>query len=98
MFFTIKMQEEDLLAHINMVKALVDQLRSIEVKIEDETCTWYFSLAFPHLLITQSQVWSPCPPRMLTFNSSSFDCFMKLPREKKMKVWKMSHCLTKLIR
>jgi hypothetical protein len=36
-FFTIKMQEgEDFLAHINMVKALVDQLRSIEVKIEDE--------------------------------------------------------------
>ncbi len=36
-FFTIKMQEgEDLLAHINMVKVLVDQLRSIEVNIEDE--------------------------------------------------------------
>jgi hypothetical protein len=36
-FFTIKMQEgEDLLAHINMVKALADQLRSIEVNIEDE--------------------------------------------------------------
>jgi hypothetical protein len=31
------MQEgEDLLAHINMVKALVDQLRFIEVKIENE--------------------------------------------------------------
>ncbi len=27
---------EDLLAHINMVKALADQLRSIEVKIVDE--------------------------------------------------------------
>jgi hypothetical protein len=38
-FFIIKMQEgEDLLAHINMVKALADQLRSIEVKM----CTWYF--------------------------------------------------------
>jgi hypothetical protein len=36
-FFTIKMQEgEYLLAHINMVKALADQLRSIEVNIEDE--------------------------------------------------------------
>ncbi len=36
--FIIKMQEgEDLLAHINMVKALVDQLRSIEVKIENES-------------------------------------------------------------
>jgi hypothetical protein len=31
------MQEgEDLLVHINMVKALADQLRSIEVKIKDE--------------------------------------------------------------
>jgi hypothetical protein len=36
-FFTIKKQEgENLLTHINMVKALADQLRSIEVKIEDE--------------------------------------------------------------
>ncbi len=36
-FFTIKMQEgEDLLTHINMVKALADQLQSIEVNIEDE--------------------------------------------------------------
>jgi hypothetical protein len=44
-FFTIKMQEgEDLLVHINMVKARVDKLHPIEVKIEDEdTCTWYFS-------------------------------------------------------
>jgi hypothetical protein len=36
-FFTIKMQEgENLLVHINMVKALADQLYSIEVKIENE--------------------------------------------------------------
>jgi len=36
-FFTIKMHEgEDLLTHINMVKVLADQLRSIEVKIENE--------------------------------------------------------------
>jgi hypothetical protein len=35
--FIIKMQKgEDLLVHINMVKALADQLRSIEVKIVDE--------------------------------------------------------------
>jgi hypothetical protein len=36
-FFTIKMQEgDDMLVHINMVKALADQLRSIEVNIADE--------------------------------------------------------------
>jgi hypothetical protein len=29
-------KREDLLAHINMVKAFADQLCSIEVKIEDE--------------------------------------------------------------
>jgi hypothetical protein len=41
-FFTIKMQEgEDLLVHINMVKALEDQLCSMKVKMK--TCTWYFS-------------------------------------------------------
>jgi hypothetical protein len=36
-FFTIKIQEgEDLLSHINMLKALTNQLYSIEMKIEDE--------------------------------------------------------------
>jgi hypothetical protein len=35
---------------------------------------------------------------MLTFNSSSLDCFIKFPKGKKMKVWKMAHYLTKLIR
>ncbi len=36
-FFTIKIQEEnDMLVHINTVKALVDQLRSIEVNITNE--------------------------------------------------------------
>ncbi len=36
-FFTIKMQEgDDMLVHINTMKALADQLRSIEVNITDE--------------------------------------------------------------
>ncbi len=47
-FFTIKMQEgEDLLAHINMVKALADQLRSIEVNIEDEDVYMVFFMSLP---------------------------------------------------
>ncbi len=47
-FFTIKMQEaKDLLAHINMVKALADQLRSIEVKIEDEDMYMDFFMSLP---------------------------------------------------
>jgi hypothetical protein len=47
-FFTIKMQEgEDLLAHINMVKALADQLRSIEVKIEDEYVYMVLLMSLP---------------------------------------------------
>jgi hypothetical protein len=42
------MQEgEDLLAHINMVKALADQLRSIEVKIEDEDVYMVLLMSFP---------------------------------------------------
>ncbi len=63
-------------------------------RLKMKTCTWYFSWAFPRLLITWSQVWNPCPPRMLTFNPSSLDYFMKFPKEKKMKVRKMLHCLT----
>ncbi len=36
-FFTIKMQKgDDMLVHINTMKALVDQLRSIKVNITDE--------------------------------------------------------------
>jgi hypothetical protein len=35
---------------------------------------------------------------MLTFNSSLFGCFMRFPKEKKVKVRKMSHSLTKFIR
>ncbi len=36
-FFTIKMQKgDDMLVHINIVKALTDQLRSIKVNITDE--------------------------------------------------------------
>jgi hypothetical protein len=42
------MQEgEDLLAHINMVKVLVDQLRSIEVKIENEEMYMVFLMNLP---------------------------------------------------
>ncbi len=33
--------------HINMVKALVDQLRSIEVKIEDEDVNMVLLISLP---------------------------------------------------
>ncbi len=47
-FFTIKMQKgEDLLMHINMVKALVNQLRSIEVKIKDEDVYMVLLMSLP---------------------------------------------------
>jgi hypothetical protein len=42
------MQEgEDLLMHTNMMKALVDQLRSIEVKIEDEDVYMVLFMSLP---------------------------------------------------
>jgi hypothetical protein len=42
------MQEgEDLLAHINMVKAFIDQLHSIEVKIEDENMYMVLLMSLP---------------------------------------------------
>ncbi len=64
-------------------------------RLKMKTCTWY---TFPHFLIIWLRVWSPCRPRMLTFNSSSLDCFMRFPKKKKVKVRKMLHCSTKLIR
>jgi hypothetical protein len=41
------MQEEDLLVHINMVKAFADQLCSIEVKIEDENMYMVLFISLP---------------------------------------------------
>ncbi len=42
------MQErEDLLVHINMVKALADQLRSIEVNIKDEDVYMVLLMSLP---------------------------------------------------
>jgi hypothetical protein len=47
-FFTIKMQEgDDMLVHINTVKALADQLRSIEVNIADEDVYMVLLMSFP---------------------------------------------------
>jgi hypothetical protein len=47
-FFTIKMQEgDDMLVHINMVKALADQLRSIEVNITQEDVYMVLFMSLP---------------------------------------------------
>jgi len=47
-FFTIKMQEgDDMLVHINMVKALADQLRSIKVNITDENVYMVLLMSLP---------------------------------------------------
>jgi hypothetical protein len=47
-FFTIKMQKgDDMLMHINMVKALANQLRSIEVNITDEDVYMVFLMNLP---------------------------------------------------
>jgi hypothetical protein len=46
--FTIKMQEgDDMLVHINTVKALPDQLRSIEVNITDEDIYMVLLMSLP---------------------------------------------------
>jgi hypothetical protein len=47
-FFTIKMQEgDDMLVHINTVKAIADQLRSIEVNIMDEDVYMVLLMSLP---------------------------------------------------
>jgi hypothetical protein len=47
-FFTIKMQKgDDMLVHINTVKALADQLCSIKVNITDEDVYIVFLMSFP---------------------------------------------------
>ncbi len=47
-FFTIKMQErQDLLTHINMVKVVVNELCSIEMKIQNENMYMVFLMNLP---------------------------------------------------
>jgi len=47
-FFTIKMQKgDDMFVHINTVKALADQLRSIKVNIMDEDVYMVFLMTLP---------------------------------------------------
>jgi hypothetical protein len=47
-FFTIKMQEgDDMLVHINTVKALANQLCSIEVNITDEDVYMVLFMSLP---------------------------------------------------
>jgi hypothetical protein len=47
-FFTIKMQEgDDMLVHINTVKALADQLHSIEVNMMDEDVYMVLLMSLP---------------------------------------------------
>jgi hypothetical protein len=58
------MQEgDDMLVHINTMKALADQLLS-RWTLWMKMFTWYSSLAFLHPLITLSQAWRPCPRKM----------------------------------
>jgi hypothetical protein len=79
-------------------KALVGQLRSIEMKIKVEDVYMVFFTSLPpsfNNLVTSLESMST---KMLTFNSSSFNYFMRFQKRKKVKVRKMSHCLTKLVR
>ncbi len=82
-FFTIKMQEgENLLAHINMVNALVNQLCSIEVKIEDENVYMLLLMSLPPSFDNLVMSLESMSTRILTFNLSLLDSFMRFPKEK----------------
>jgi hypothetical protein len=80
-----------------MVKALVDQLRSIEVKIEDEDVYMVLLMSLPlsfNNLVTSLE-------SMSTKDVNLQFIVVRLLLEvskRKMKVRKMPHCLTKLIR
>jgi hypothetical protein len=85
-FFTIKMQEgEDLLVHINMVKALVNQLCSVEVKIKDEGVYMLLFMSLPpsfNNLVTSLESMST---KDVDLQFIVVDCFMRFPKEKKVK-------------
>ncbi len=98
-FFTIKMQEgEDLLAHINMVKALANQLRSIEVNIEDEDVYMVLLMNLPPSfdnLVTSLESMST---KDVDLQFIIARLLHEVSKRKKMKIRKMLHYLTKLIR
>jgi hypothetical protein len=98
-FFTIKMQEgEDLLVHINMVKALANKLRSIELKIEDEDVYMVLLMSLPPSfdnLVTSLESMST---KDVDFQFIVVRLFHEISKRKEKKVRKMLHYLTKLIR
>ncbi len=97
-FFTIKMQEgEDLLVHINMVKALANKLRSIELKIEDEDVYMVLLMSLPPSfdnLVTSLESMST---KDVDFQFIVVRLFHEISKRKEKKVRKMLHYLTKLI-
>ncbi len=87
-----------MLAHINMVKALADQLRSIEVNIEDEDMYMVLLMSLPPSfdnLVTSLESMST---EDVDLKFIALNCFMRFQKEKKVKVKTMPHCLTKPIR
>jgi hypothetical protein len=93
------MQEvEDLFTHINMVKALANQLCSIEVKIEDEDVYMVFLMNLPpsfHNLATSLESMSTKDVDLqLIVARLLHETFIK----KKVKIQKLPHYLTKFIR
>ncbi len=98
-FFTVKMQEgEDLLAHVNMVKALANQLRSIEMKIEDKYVYMVLFMNLPPSFDNLVMNLESMSTKDVDLQFITFNCFMKFLREKKVKVQKVPHYLIKLIR
>ncbi len=93
------MQEgEDLLAHINMVKVLVNQLRSIEVNIEDEDVYMVLLMSLPSSfdnLVTSLESMST---KDVDFQFIVIRLFHEVSKRKESEVKIMPHCLTKPIR
>ncbi len=76
--------QEDLLVHINMVKVLVNQLCSIEVKIEYENVYMALFISLPSSfdnLVTNLK--SMFPKDVGLQFIVSLDCLMRFPRKMK---------------
>ncbi len=85
------MQEgEDLLTHINMMKALADQLHSIEVKIEDEDVYMVLFMNLPPSfdnLVTSLESMST---KDVDLQFIIVQLLHEVSKKEEVKVWKMS--------
>jgi len=87
-----------LLAHINMVKAFANQLRSIKMNIEDEDMCMVFLMNLPPSFDNLVMSLESISTKDVDFQFIVARLFHEVSKRKESESMKMPRCLTKFIR